>query len=320
LLGLNPDGQYLLFFGMIRKYKGLDLLLDAFHKVHQSNPEIQLIIAGEYYEDESIYQNKINEFISINKYIPDEEVHLYFSAADLITQTYHTATQSGISQIAYHYEKPMLVTDVGGLNEIVPHQKAGYVVPKNADIIATSIIDFFENNRAKEFLPHLKEEKKKYSWSNFVRLEGKLMLCGNGGSTCDALHIAEELTGKYKLERPPLAAIALAEAAHITCTANDYGFDAVFLRAIQALGKSGDCLLALSTSGNSKNVIEAAKYAKANQIFVVALTGLSGGDLKNHADIWINVPSEVTAHIQEAHITIGHLIIENVEQALFKKS
>jgi len=152
------------------------------------------------------------------------------------------------------------------------------------------------------------------------RLKGKLLLCGNGGSTCDALHIAEELTGKYKLERPPLAAIALSEAAHITCTANDYGFDAIFLRALQALGKSGDCLIALSTSGNSKNVIEAAKYAKANQIFVIALTGLSGGVLKNHADIWINVPSDVTAHIQEAHITIGHLIIENVEQTLFNET
>jgi len=135
----------LLFFGMIRKYKGLDLLLDAFHKVHQSNPDIQLIIAGEYYEDESIYQNKINEYqlskniISINKYIPDEEVHLYFSAADLITQTYHTATQSGISQIAYHYEKPMLVTNVGGLKEIVLHQKVGYVVEKNVESILRHI-------------------------------------------------------------------------------------------------------------------------------------------------------------------------------------
>ncbi len=152
------------------------------------------------------------------------------------------------------------------------------------------------------------------------RLKGKLMLCGNGGSTCDALHIAEELTGKYKLERPPLAAIALAEAAHITCTANDYGFEAIFLRALQALGKPGDCLMALSTSGNSKNVIEAATYAKANRIFVVALTGLSGGALKNHADLWINVPSENTAHIQEAHITIGHLIIESVEQTLFNNA
>ncbi len=174
LLGLNPSGQYLLFFGMIRKYKGLDLLLDAFHKIHQSHPNIQLIIAGEYYEDESIYQNKIKQYgleeniISINKYIPDEDVHLYFSAADLITQTYHTATQSGISQIAYHYEKPMLVTDVGGLKEIVPHQKAGYVVEKNTDRIAASIIDFFDNERASKFLPHIKEEKKKYSWVNFV--------------------------------------------------------------------------------------------------------------------------------------------------------
>ena len=86
------------------------------------------------------------------------------------------------------------------------------------------------------------------------------------------------------------------------------------------MGKPGDCLMALSTSGNSKNVIEAAVYAKANQIFVIALTGLSGGILKNHADIWINVPTESTAHIQEAHITIGHLMIESVEQILFKNA
>lgn len=146
---------------------------------------------------------------------------------------------------------------------------------------------------------------------------GKLLLCGNGGSTCDALHIAEELTGKYKLERPPLAAIALAEAAHITCTANDYGFEAVFLRGLQALGKPGDCLMAFSTSGNSKNVIEAAKYARDNRIFVIGLTGLTGGELKNNCNLWINIPSEITSHIQEAHITIGHLIIESVEQTLF---
>jgi len=146
---------------------------------------------------------------------------------------------------------------------------------------------------------------------------GKLLLCGNGGSTCDAVHIAEELTGKYNLNRPPLAAIALADAAHITCTANDFGFETIFERGLQALGKPGDVLIAISTSGNSKNVIKAATYAQQNSIFVCGMTGSSGGILKQHCDLLINIPSSVTAHIQEAHITIGHLLIHLVEQKLF---
>jgi len=173
-LGLKTDAKYIMFFGMIRKYKGLDLLLDAMKVLHTKDNSIHLIVAGEYYEDEALYQQKIKEYglagnvTSINKYIPDEAVHLYFSAADLITQTYHTATQSGISQIAFHFEKPMLVTDVGGLKEIVEHQKVGYVVDKNPLHIADSIMDFFKHNRVLEFLPNLKEEKKKYSWETFV--------------------------------------------------------------------------------------------------------------------------------------------------------
>jgi len=147
--------------------------------------------------------------------------------------------------------------------------------------------------------------------------KGKLMLCGNGGSTCDAVHIAEELTGRYNLKRPPLAAIALADAAHITCTGNDFGFEVIFERAVEALGNKGDVLLALSTSGNSINVLKAAKLAKRKSIFVCGMTGLSGGKLKQHCNLWIGVPSSITAHIQEAHITIGHILIHLVEQKLF---
>jgi len=152
---------------------------------------------------------------------------------------------------------------------------------------------------------------------NCYEKNGKLMLCGNGGSTCDAVHIAEELTGRYNLKRPPLAAIALADAAHITCTANDFGFEVVFERAVKALGKKGDVLLALSTSGNSENILRAAKLAKQNDIFVCGMTGLDGGLLKLSCDLWIGVPSDITAHIQEAHITIGHVLIHLVEQKLF---
>jgi len=152
---------------------------------------------------------------------------------------------------------------------------------------------------------------------NCYEKNGKLMLCGNGGSTCDAVHIAEELTGRYNLKRPPLAAIALTDAAHITCTANDFGFESIFERAVEALGKKGDVLLALSTSGNSENILRAAKSAKQNDIFVCGMTGNDGGYLKDHCDLWIGVPSDITAHIQEAHITIGHVLIHLVEQKLF---
>lgn len=145
----------------------------------------------------------------------------------------------------------------------------------------------------------------------------KLLLCGNGGSTCDAMHIAEELTGKYKMERPPLPAISLTDASHITCTANDYGFEAIFERGVNALGQQGDCLLAISTSGNSVNIIRAAEAAKNKGIKVIAFTGETGGKLAAQADILINIPSTITSHIQEAHITIGHLLIEQVELQLF---
>lgn len=174
-LGLQTNGKYVLFFGMVRKYKGLDLLLDAMEKVVKQNSDIQLIIAGEYYEDETVYLNKIETLglaknvKSINQYIPDDEVHLYFSAADLVAQTYHTATQSGISQIAMHYEKPILVTDVGGLDEIVLHQKTGYVVKKDLAIIAKNIIEFFQlENYATVFEAAIIREKQKYSWEAFI--------------------------------------------------------------------------------------------------------------------------------------------------------
>ncbi len=146
----------------------------------------------------------------------------------------------------------------------------------------------------------------------------KLLLCGNGGSTCDAMHIAEELTGKYQLLRPPLPAISLTDASHITCVSNDFGFEEVFARGVEALGKAGDVLLAISTSGNSANVIRAAQKAQALGLIVIALSGKQGGNLRQHADVNICVPSPITSRIQEAHITIGHIIIELVENTIFK--
>jgi len=138
---------------------------------------IKLIVAGEYYEDQEKYESKIkdlglNEDILLHtKYISNEEVHLYFCAADLVVQPYITATQSGISQIAYHFEKPMLVTNVGGLPEIVAHKKNGYVVPVNPKDIALSIYDFYQHNRKTTFVEGVKVKKKEFSWAKYYSAE-----------------------------------------------------------------------------------------------------------------------------------------------------
>jgi D-sedoheptulose 7-phosphate isomerase len=146
---------------------------------------------------------------------------------------------------------------------------------------------------------------------------GKLMLCGNGGSAADSQHIAAEFTGRFIKDRPPLAAMALStDSSALTCIANDYSFDEVFSRQVQGLGRAGDCLLVISTSGNSKNVIRAVEIARTLGIFSIGLLGRDGGYLKSFCDLSIIVESPTTARIQEAHIFIGHIICGAVEQAL----
>lgn len=146
---------------------------------------------------------------------------------------------------------------------------------------------------------------------------GKLLSCGNGGSHCDAMHFAEELTGKYREERKPLAAIAISDPSHISCTANDYGYEYVFSRYLRALGRSGDVLLAISTSGNSPNVLRAAEVAKQSGMAVVALTGKNGGKLAELADVEIRVQHGGYAdRIQEIHIKVIHILIMRIEQLL----
>lgn len=176
LLALNLDASfnYMLFFGIIRKYKGLDLLLEAFANPNLNNGKNKLIVAGEFYGDDSLYLELIkkhqleNAVILKNHFIPDNEVVNYFCAADIIVQPYKHATQSGVTQIAYHFNKPMLVTDVGGLKEIVLHNKVGYVVQPNSIDITKALIDFYQNNRAEEFISGVKQEKLKYSWQKMV--------------------------------------------------------------------------------------------------------------------------------------------------------
>lgn len=173
-LNLDVNTRYLLFFGFIRDYKGLDLLLNAFADARLRNYPVKLLIAGEYYSSpepylELIRKNKLEDLIELRTdFIADDEVNLYFSAADMVVQPYKSATQSGVTQIGYHFNKPMLVTNVGGLSEIIPHGKIGYVVEPDSEKIADMLVDFYKNDRMAEFEANVVEEKKKYSWSNMV--------------------------------------------------------------------------------------------------------------------------------------------------------
>ena len=173
-LGLDPKKNYMLFFGLVRVYKGLDLLLDAFAQIKDQLPSLQLIIAGEFYEDEEKYcaqitANGLEERVILrNEFIPDADLRKYFGAADLIVQPYKSATQSGVTQVAFHFEKPMLVTNVGGLGEIVHDHQMGYACAPTADAIAEDVLDYFTNNRQAAYTAYLQKEKTKYAWSKMT--------------------------------------------------------------------------------------------------------------------------------------------------------
>lgn len=174
-LGLDGNYRYMLFFGLIRDYKGLDIMLKAYADSRLRNMGVKLIVAGEFYNNAEKYfelEKELGldgEVIWHREFVPDSKVRYYFGAADIIVQPYKSATQSGVTQIAYHFEKPMIVTNVGGLAEIVPDGKAGYVVEPDEKEIADAIVDFFGNNRQDEFKEGLLFEKKKYAWSNMTR-------------------------------------------------------------------------------------------------------------------------------------------------------
>lgn len=182
LLKLNPRNRYVLFFGFIRAYKGLDLLLGTFADERLRQSDVKLLVAGEFYGNPEPYLQQIKDLgiedsvILHNDYIPDNEVNRFFSAADIVAQPYKTATQSGVTQIAFHFEKPMLVTNVGGLPEIVPDGKIGYVVEPDAKQIADALHTFFEENKQAEFEQNIVEEKKKYAWSTFTKVMSELIL------------------------------------------------------------------------------------------------------------------------------------------------
>jgi D-sedoheptulose 7-phosphate isomerase len=152
------------------------------------------------------------------------------------------------------------------------------------------------------------------------RSGGKLFTCGNGGSHCDAMHFAEEFTGRYRKDRAPLGALALGDPSHVTCVSNDYGFNEIFSRQVQGLGRKGDLLVGLSTSGNSENVIRAFTVAKEVGIKTIALLGRDGGKLRAMADLAIVIPAETSDRIQEMHIKLIHTVIETVERQLFPQN
>ena len=174
ILNLAPEYSYLLFFGFIRAYKGLDLLLEAFADKKLKAMKLKLIIAGEFYENDQPYRTLIekldigNDVIFYDRFIKENEIPAFFSAADLVVQPYRSATQSGVTQIAYHFEKPMLVTDVGGLSEIVPHGKCGYVVKPEPQAIADAIEDFYIDDRKENLTKGVMEEKAKFTWDKLT--------------------------------------------------------------------------------------------------------------------------------------------------------
>lgn len=173
-LNLDQSYRYFLFFGLVRAYKGLDLLIDAFADKRLRKHNVKLIVAGEFYDDEKPYLEQIKKrsvddlVIIQNQYISDNDVKYYFNIADIVVQPYKSATQSGVTQVAYHFEKPMLVTNVGGLGEIIPDGKVGYVVEPNPSAIANALVDFCENDRYGALVEGVRDEKQKYQWSNMT--------------------------------------------------------------------------------------------------------------------------------------------------------
>ena len=176
------------------------------------------------------------------------------------------------------------------------------------DCLKEFLTDTAELGRVEEFAHLL---------TTTFRRGGKVLSCGNGGSMSDAMHFAEELSGRYRQPREPLAALALSDPGHLTCVANDYGFEEVFARQVRGLGREGDVLLALSTSGNSSNLVRAAEEAHGRKMSVVGLLGRDGGALKDLCHLPILVPGHTSDRIQELHIKIIHIVIEATEALLF---
>lgn len=181
ILNFKENGKYILFFGFIRDYKGLDLLLEAMADERIRNSGIKLIVAGEYYTDSKFYNDIIDKHqlqdsvVLATDFIPDQKVGMYFCASDIVVQPYKDATQSGVTQIAYHFNKPMITTDVGGLAEIVPDGKVGYVIQPDIKALADAIYQFYKDGKEAEFTENVIVEKQKYSWEKMIESIDELL-------------------------------------------------------------------------------------------------------------------------------------------------
>jgi D-inositol-3-phosphate glycosyltransferase len=175
-LGINQDDKIILFFGLIRHYKGLDILLEAMAHPEIKKQNIKLLVAGEFYDDKQLYLDlikklQLEDYVLLHdKFIANENVKYYFCTCNLVAQTYRNATNSGVTMVGYYYEKPMLVTNVGGLGEIVPDNKCGYVVENSVPLISQKILNYFNLNKEEEFTQNVKLEKKKYEWKEFIKV------------------------------------------------------------------------------------------------------------------------------------------------------
>lgn len=182
--------------------------------------------------------------------------------------------------------------------------------------ITSSLLENFIKEEAEK----KETEKVAKDLANIFQLGNKVLICGNGGSNCDALHFAEEFTGRFRKDRRALPAISLSDSSHITCVGNDYGFDYIFSRGVEAYGKEGDMFIGISTSGNSANVIKAVETAKKMGLKTCVLLGKDGGKLKGMCDYEFIIPGNTSDRIQEIHMMILHIIIEGVEKIMFPEN
>ncbi|NQV17576.1 MAG: D-sedoheptulose 7-phosphate isomerase [Armatimonadetes bacterium] len=186
---------------------------------------------------------------------------------------------------------------------------------KSFETAANHFIDFFENEDNFIKTANISELIAKTFQNG-----GKVLICGNGGSAADAMHFAEEFTGRFRKSRKALPVIALTDPSHITCVGNDFGFEEIFSRGVEAFGKKKDILIGLSTSGNSENIIRAFQKAKEIKMTTISLLGKDGGKLKGFCDYEFIIPAQTSDRIQELHMTILHVIIEGVERILFPEN
>ncbi len=187
---------------------------------------------------------------------------------------------------------------------------------KNAFLTAQTVLnDFCQNEENFKLIETIAAE-----FATAFKYKNKLLICGNGGSNCDAMHFAEEFTGQFRKKRKALPVISLSDSSHITCVGNDYGFEYIFSRGVEALGQTGDWLICLSTSGNSANIIQAVQQAKLMNIKTFALLGKEGGKLKGVCDYELIIKAQTSDRVQELHMLILHVLIEGVERILFPEN